>query len=93
MPGQPAKSAANGFGIASLVCSLSFWVLLGLSYIPGFPKSLDLSFNYWVAIWFAAIILALIAAARGNRRWAWAALLPLATFFFLIIFVNLREPT
>ena len=87
-----ARTSANVFGYAILICSLAFWVLLGLHYIPGFPKGVDLSFNYWVAIWVVAIVLALVAAARGSGRWALAALLPLVSFFLLIVLVNLREP-
>ena len=87
-----SKSSANAFGYASLICSLSFWVLLSLHYIPGFPKGIDLSFNYWVAIWAVAIVLALVAAARGSARWALAVLVPLVSFFLLIVLVNLREP-
>ena len=86
-----SKSLANAFGYASLICSLSFWALLVLRLVPSFPK-IDLSFNYWVAIWAVAVVLALVAAARGSGRWALAALLPLATFFLLIVLVHLREP-
>lgn len=84
-------SSANAFGYASLVCSLSFWVLLALRLIPGFPR-IDFSFNYWLAIWAVGIVLAFVAAARGSGRWAWAALLPLAGFFVVIVLIHLREP-
>jgi len=87
-----SKNVANGVGVASLACSLSFWLLLPLSYIPGFPKYIDLPLNYWAAIWLLGIILALTAAALGSRRWAFAAFVPVVTFFLLIVFINLREP-
>ncbi len=56
------KASANAFGYASLICSLSFWVLLALRLIPGFPR-IDFSFNYWLAIWTVGLVLAFVAAA------------------------------
>jgi len=85
------KPSANPFGYASLVLSLSFWVLLTLHFIPGFPK-IDLSFNYWIGMWAAALFMALVAAARGSGRWALAAIIPLANFFVLIFLSHAREP-
>jgi len=83
---------ANLFGYASLVCSLAFWGLLALHHIPGFPKRIDLTFGYWVAIWVVAIALALVAAVRSSRRWALAALLPLANFVMIFVLIGLSEP-
>lgn len=85
------KASANAFGYASLICSLSFWVLLALRLIPGFPR-IDLSFNYWLAIWTVGLVLAFVAASRGSVRWAWAVLLPLGSFFLVIALIHLREP-
>jgi len=83
---------ANTFGYVSVLCSVSFWVLLVLDRIPGFPmKGIDLSANYWAAIWGVAVLLALVAAAIGSRRWAWAALIPIANIALLIVLVNLQE--
>jgi len=87
-----SKIAANLCGIGSLACSLSFWLVLALRFVPAFPKSIDLSFSYWVAIWLIAVILALIAATLGSRRWALAALLPAVTLFLAIVLINLGEP-
>jgi len=85
------KSSANASGYASLVCSLSFWVLLALRLIPGIP-SIDISFNYWLAIWTVGLVLAFVAAARGSGKWVWAVLLPLGSFFPVIVLIHLREP-
>jgi len=86
-----SKTSANAFGYASLICSLSFWVLLALRLIPGFPR-IDFSFNYWLAIWTVGLVLAFVAAALGSGRRAWAVLLPLGSFFLVIVLVHLREP-
>ena len=86
------KMSRNIFGYASLVCSLAFRVLLALHHIPGFPKRVDLPFGYWVAIWSVGIVLAIVAAARGSRRWALAALLPLANFVMIFVLIGLSEP-
>jgi hypothetical protein len=83
-------SSAKVLGYASLGGSLSFYILGALRLIPGFP-GIDLSFNHWVAIWAVSIVLAFVAAAVGSRRWVWAALLPLATFFFVNILLNRQE--
>jgi hypothetical protein len=85
------KSSASAFGYASLVCSLSFWVLLALRLIPGFPR-IDLSFNYWLAIWTVDLVLAFVAAVRDSGKWIWAVLLPLGSFFLVIVLIHLREP-
>jgi hypothetical protein len=87
-----SKSSANAFGYASLLCSLSFWILLALRLIvPGFPK-IDLSFIYWLVIWTVGLVLAFVAAAHGSKRWAWAALLPLGSFFLVTVLIHLMEP-
>jgi hypothetical protein len=85
------KSLAKVFGYASLVCSLSFWVVLTLHYIPGFPKNIDLPFGYWALIWLVAMVLAVVATALGSRRWALAAVVPLMMFVLLTL-ANLHEP-
>jgi hypothetical protein len=86
------KGRASIVGYASLTCSLAFWVLLALHHIPGFPKRIDLTLNYWVAVWIAALILAFVAAARSSRRWALAALLPIANFVMIFVLIGLSEP-
>ena len=87
-----SSKRATALGYGSFACSLSFWVLLGLRYIPGFPNKIDLSSSYWLAIWALAILLAFFAAMSGSRRWALAALVPLATFLFVIVILFAREP-
>jgi glucan phosphoethanolaminetransferase (alkaline phosphatase superfamily) len=67
-------------------------VLLALHHVPGFPQSIDLRFNYWLVVWAAAIVLAVVAAVRSSRRWALAALLPLANFAMIVVLIGLSEP-
>lgn len=87
-----SKSIANLFGYASIVCSLLFWVGLCLDLlIPAFRR-LDLSLNSFAVIWLVAVVLAFTAAALGSRRWALAALLPVATFLVVMFLIFLREP-
>jgi hypothetical protein len=57
------KRRASILGCASLACSLAFWVLLALHRIPSFPKSVDLIFSYWIAIWIVGLVLALVGFA------------------------------
>jgi len=86
------KSKTSIWGYASLICSLAFWALFGLHAIPGFPKRVDLSFNYWAVIWTAAIALALVAAVRSSPRWLVAAVIPLANFIIIFALIGLSEP-
>ncbi len=46
-----------------------------MTNIPGFRTRIDLSFDYWLAIWTVCSALAFVAAARGSGQWAWAGLL------------------
>jgi len=87
------KYLANALGYASIICSSLFWVLLAWSVVSEhFPASLDLPFNGWALIWAVGLLLALIAAALGPRRWAFAALLPIVSLFAAVTLINLREP-
>ena len=80
------KPSANALGYTSLALSLSFWILGPLSYMLHSPQ-MGLSFGQWslmwAAIWLIAFALAVAAAVRGSRRWAIAAFLPLANYFFV----------
>jgi hypothetical protein len=87
MPKQPSTSI---FGWASIVCSLIPWTAVGLSFIPRLSR-LDLNFTQITFFLGAGMLLAFIAAARGTGRWAFVALLDLATFFVFIFVLNLGE--
>ena len=79
-------------GCLSIACSLGLWVLVCIGRVIGhFPMHPDLSFNGWMLIWAAGLLLALVAAILGSRRWAFAAILPIVSFFAAIVIVNLPE--
>ena len=42
-----------------------------MTNIPGFWTRIDLSFDYWFAIWTVGSALAFVAVARGPGRWDW----------------------
>ncbi len=75
--------SGNAFGYASLVLSLSFWILGPLTYVLRFPK-VGVSFAHWaiiwIVIWVLAFVLAVVAAVRSSKLWAIAAGLPVANF-------------
>jgi hypothetical protein len=84
------KVVANFIGWISVLCSVAFWVLLALLAVIGSPKA-DLAFGQWALVWGVALVLAIVAAAIGSRRWALAALLPVFNFLSLFVLVNLQE--
>ena len=81
----------NLIGCLSISCSLLFWVLLVCErFIGHFPLLPDLNFNGWVVIWAFGLLFALVATALGSKRWLFAAMLPVITFFSTIAIVNSR---
>ncbi|HKE31650.1 MAG TPA: hypothetical protein VKD65_07995, partial [Candidatus Angelobacter sp.] len=76
----------KAYGYASLVCSLSFWILGPLSAVGALPE-IELSFKTWAVIWLAiwtlGFVLAVIAVLRVSRLWAIAAILPLANVLLI----------
>jgi len=84
------NAIGNLVGVLSLLGSVSFWILLGMSTFLNLHK-VDLAVTQWAAIWISAIALALFAARIGSKRWAYAALLPVINFLFAILVINLME--
>jgi len=76
----------KAYGYASLVCSLSFWILGPLSAVGALPE-FDLPFKTWAAIWLViwtlGFVLAIVATVRVSRLWAIAAILPLANMLLV----------
>jgi hypothetical protein len=67
-------------GFMSLGCSSFFWaahLLRSMVAVPYF----ELSFYFFLGQWAFAVVLALIAAALGSSRWAYAALLPILNWW------------
>ncbi|MDR3715183.1 MAG: hypothetical protein P4L51_20405, partial [Puia sp.] len=61
---------ANIFGCLSVACSAMIWMLLGLRMtIRHFFQGIDLSISGWMLVWGFGLLLALIAARLGSRRW------------------------
>lgn len=81
------KFSGNHFAYASLVCSLSFWLCLILSYIPGGPR-LELPGVRWLAIQGLGVVLAGAAAVRHSKLWPLAIFLALGTFFFVMFVIG-----
>jgi hypothetical protein len=77
------KFSANHFAYASLVCSLSFWLGLILSYVPGAPR-LDLPGVRWLAIMGVGVVLAGVAAVLRSKLWPLAIPFALGNFFFVM---------
>jgi hypothetical protein len=83
------KLSANHFAYASLVCSLSFWLGLVLSYVPGAPR-LNFSGTWWLAIMGVGTALAVVAAVLNFERRVWilAVALALGTLFFVMYVIG-----
>jgi hypothetical protein len=83
------ESSSNLFSLASLVCSLSFWLGAILSYFPGAP-GINLSGAHWLAILGIGAILAVAAAVLNFQKklWIFALLLAIATFFFVMYVIS-----
>jgi hypothetical protein len=63
-------------GFMSLGFSSFFWIDRLLQLIVAIPH-FEFSFYFFLGQWGLAVALALLAAALGSSRWAYAALLPI----------------
>ncbi len=84
------RRLANGFGVASLVLSLSFWFALLPSSVPG-VRFLSWGLGTHLILWGAAFLLALVPVGKGSRRWIVAMLLPFLNLAFLIFIIGMGE--
>jgi hypothetical protein len=64
------ESSANIFACSSLVCSLSFWSGLMLSYVPAAP-TLNVSGTRWFSILGVGIVLAVLSAVPNSEKKLW----------------------
>jgi hypothetical protein len=78
-------------GWTSIAFSGAIWLVVLLRLIPHVPP-LSISANVCFVGWAIGIVLAFVAAAVGSRRWALAALVPVANFIVFFLLVNLMEP-
>jgi hypothetical protein len=79
----PTKSYGQIFSFLSLLCSLSFWLALGLSYAPRLPQ-INLAPGRWLWVEILAVVLAAVGAVRQSRVWPIALSLALGTFLFVM---------
>ena len=81
---------ANALGVLSLGLSLAFWLLLFIGSLKGTHTKehtligLKILFHVWSPVWVIGLVLALIASRLGSRRWIFAALFPVASFFISV---------
>ena len=79
------RAIANRIGCLSVFCSLAFWLWACLFLFTPFGHNAEwvlqvmVAFSLWVFLWIMGFVLALVAARLGSRRWAFAALLTLAS--------------
>lgn len=92
------KIVANGLGSLGIVCSLAFWmwyfVFANLSFHQReawMRHDLGVS-NLWPALWVAGLLLPIVAAVVGSRRWFFAAILPVVSCAAAIVFVSRVHP-
>lgn len=88
------KRLSASFAYASLVCSLSLWLDVGLSYlqevqhlsVPGLRWLTALPGWKWVLFEAFALLLAMVATAIDLRSKLWRIALPLALLMFLLTY-------
>ena len=84
-----SESSSAAFAYASLVCSLSFWLCLMLSYFESVVTA-SLSGGRWLAIQGTGILLAVVAAVLNfeKRLWIFCLGLALVTFLFVMYVIG-----
>ena len=79
------EASSTLFAYTSLICSLSFWLDVILSY---FHRAfwISLAGGHWLAILGAGVVLAVVAAVFNfeKRLWIFSFVLALVTFFFVM---------
>jgi hypothetical protein len=87
------RTIANGIGCLSVACSLAFWAWAALLFFTPLNRSeawLSLGVGtgasyFWLTMWIAGLLLAIIAAVLGSRWWISAAILAVASFAAVIV--------
>ncbi|MGB7264450.1 MAG: hypothetical protein WBC92_02995 [Terracidiphilus sp.] len=83
---------ANLIGWLGIACSLAFWVWDAICvnlpfHLRGTWMRLDLGVsNVWPALWLAGLLLFLVAAVLGSKRWVFATIVPIASCAAAIIY-------
>ena len=85
------RSIASVVGLASIASSSAVWVAVLLRHLPS-PIFWNLSAATSLLLWGLGIVLSLVAAWIGPKKWAWATLLPVGSVVLFFSLVNLLEP-
>jgi len=79
---------SRGMGCLSVACSLAFWIWATLFLFTPLNRSdvwLQVGVGagaglLWLTLWALGLLLGVLAASWGSRRWAWAAVLAVASY-------------
>jgi len=92
------KLIANIIGWAGIACSLAFWAWLGVFAKLSFHQrgdwmNLELGVsNVWPVLWLAGLLLLLIAALIGSKKWVFAAFVPVVSCAAAMLFFSKFQP-
>lgn len=85
---------SNALGWLGLACSLAFWVWIGIFARLSFAQhgnwqrfEFGVS-NLWPALWLAGLLLLLVAAVLGSKKWVLAAFVPVISCAAAIIYYS-----
>jgi len=83
------ESSSIFFACASLICSVSFWLCVILSYFSR-AFGTNLSGGQWLAIQGAGVVLAVVAAVLNfeRRLWIFSLVLALVTSLFVMYVIG-----
>ena len=84
------RRVANGFGVASLLLSLSFWFALLPKSAPG-VRLIHWGVGTHMALWGVAFLFSLVPVLKGSRRWMVAMILPFLNLLFLVLVIGIGE--
>lgn len=84
------RRLCNIFGVASLLLSLLFWFALLPKSVPG-VRFIHWGVDVHLILWAVAFVLALVAVAKGSRRWVIAMVVPLINLGFLVFIIGVGE--
>jgi len=78
---KTVRILGDGPAYSSLTGSVSFWILLALSFVPRFPLSQAMGFRV-LKIMGVSLVLAILSLRLRSKLWLVALPVALAMFFF-----------